>query len=458
MEQHHDLIVLGGGPGGYLAAERAGDAGLDVLLVEKRYLGGVCLNEGCIPTKTLLHSAKLLHAIQDSEAYGISCPPPVFHHDQVVARKNRVVHTLVSGVAASLRQAGVAVLMEEGRIEGRSGGRLLVRVGDELHTSDYLILATGSRPVLPPIPGLAAAMERGFVLTSDALLDQTRLPDSLAVIGGGVIGAEMASYFAMAGVPVTVLEQMDKIAGPMDAGFSALLQKELERQGITFRLNAKVTGIGEGVLTVEQDGASGDLPCGRILLSAGRRSVTQGFGLETLDVAAAAGGITIDEHCSTSLPNVYAVGDCTGRSMLAHTAYRQAEVAVNNILGRRDRMRYDAVPSVIYTSPELASVGLTEEGARALGRPIAVTTLPMAYAGRYVAEHDDASGACKLIFDTERKILLGAHVLGAPASEFILACGILIETEMTLSHMKELIFPHPTVCEILREAMFRVKL
>jgi len=454
----YDLIVLGGGPGGYLAAERAGGAGLKVLLIEERNVGGVCLNEGCIPTKTLLHSAKLFDHCKDGKKYGVTCENPVLDHASVMARKDKVVRKLVAGVSSALKKNQVEVKRARGTIAGSSPDGLLVTADGETHTGKSLIIATGSQPVLPPIPGLREALDGGFAVTSRELLSLKELPGSLVIIGGGVIGLEMAAYFAMAGSKVNVVELLPKIAGEMDAEISALLRKSLEGKGITFHLGAKAAAFGDGFVTVEQNAETTEIPCDKVLLSVGRKASAADIGLETLGVATDRGNIAVDDRCLTNIPNVYAVGDCNGKSMLAHTAYRQAEVAVNTILGREDHMCYSAVPSVVYTSPEVASVGLSHEAARKVRLETADISLSMNFAGRYVAENERGEGICKLVFDKNRRTLIGAHIIGGPASEFILSCGILIETELPLERMKKFIFPHPTVCEILREGMFQVEL
>ncbi len=454
----YDLIVLGGGPGGYLAAERAGSAGLRTLLVEKRYIGGVCLNEGCIPTKALLYSAKVFEYCRHGEAYGVTCESPVLQHEAVLARKDKIVKKLVAGVNAGLKKSGVDVRMGEGVIIGKNADGIQVSLGNEVHTGKHLIISSGSQPIIPPIPGLGEAVDSGFALTSGGMLGLKELPARLVIIGGGVIGLEMAAYYASAGSQVTVVELLPKIAGAMDKEISSLLQKNLERRGVAFHLGAKAARLESNAVVMEKDGVSAELPCDKVLLSIGRKASTQGIGLEVLQVVTRGGNIAVDEQCLTNVPNVYAVGDCNGRSMLAHTAYRQAEVAVNAILGKKDRMRYSAIPGIIYTDPEIGTVGLTREAAENEGIDAVSVTLPMNYAGRYMVENERGDGICKLVFDRKHQTLIGAHVIGGPASEFILSCGILIETEMTLSHMKELVFPHPTVCEIIREAIFQIKL
>lgn len=453
----YDLIVLGAGPGGYLAAEHASEAGLKTLLLEKEHIGGVCLNEGCIPTKTLLHSAKLYHSAREGDAYGVSCRDVTLDHSKVIDRKETVIKTLVGGVQAGLKKSGAEVRMAKAVIQGRTADGIRILADGQEVCGNSMILATGSHTVIPPIPGLKEALDSGFAVTSRELLKMRTLPERLVIVGGGVIGLEMASYFALAGTQVSVVEMLPKIAGPVDEELSHLLQKDCEKQGITFYLSAKATAFREGTVVIEKDGAVSELTCDTVLVCLGRRATTQDFGVESLQLEVSRTGIVVDGQCRTTLPNVYAVGDCNGRAMLAHTAYREADVAVNTILGKRDRMRYDAIPSVIYTVPEIAAVGMTEEEARQAGFSPVVTRLPMTYSGRYLAEYGQG-GMCKLVFDQQRQILLGAHIMGGPASEFIFSCGMMIETEMTASHMKEFVYPHPTVCEIIKEAIFQTKL
>ncbi|MDR0380790.1 MAG: FAD-dependent oxidoreductase [Oscillospiraceae bacterium] len=423
-----DLIVLGGGPAGYLAAERAGAAGMSVCLFEKRALGGVCLNEGCIPSKTLLHSAKL-YDYTKTDKYGVTAPQAGYDHAAVIARKDRVVKANVAGIEAKLKKHGVTVVREAAALEGRAEGGFRVggRVGRQV------LLATGSEPVLPPIEGIEQA------LTNREILDVKTAPKTLAVIGGGIIGLEMASVFNSIGTKVTVYEMLDKIAGPMDREISKMLQKIYEKKGVTFVLGARVRSV--GALGAEMT-----------LCSVGRRAVTEGIGLETLGVATDRGAVVTDGQMRTNVPGVYAAGDCNGKSMLAHTAYREAETAVNTMLGRRDRMEYDAIPSVLYTNPEAAGCGETLETARAKGYEAREVKLSMRHSGRFVAENEGADGLCKLVLLGQR--LLGVHMLGNPCSEIISTASLAMGREVPVEALKKIIFPHPTVGEILRETLF----
>lgn len=451
----YDLIVLGGGPAGYLASERAGHAGLSVCCIEERSVGGVCLNEGCIPTKTLLYSAKIFDGAAHGEKYGVTAQALSIDHAKVVARKDKVVKTLVSGVQAALKSSGVTLVSARGVITGRTAEGYTVNAGSETYIGKRLLIATGSSPAIPPIPGLKESLESGFVCTNREILQLTQMPEHLCVIGGGVIGLELASYFASIGSKVTVIEMLDHIAGENDPDLVAILKKSFEKRGVTFLLSAKVTEVKAGTVLYEQDGKAGKIACDRVLLSIGRRANTQGIGLESIHVLTERGAIVTDAHMKTNQPEVFAAGDVNGKSMLAHTAYREAEVAVNNMLGKKDAMRYEAVPGVLYTNPELASVGETEQSAKAKGLNVKVVKLPMRFSGRYLAENEGGDGIMKLVADAEDGRILGAQALANYASEFIVSVGTFIELGMTVDEVKKIVFPHPTVGEIVREAVFQ---
>lgn len=452
----YDLIVIGGGPGGYTAAERAGGAGLSVLLAEKRVLGGVCLNEGCIPSKTFLNSAKIADYAKNGGTYGVHAEGVKLEHPAVVKRKNRVVKKLVSGLEMKMKKNKVTVVNCEAVISGRTGDGFQVKVDGAVYTGKRLLIASGSVPAMPPIPGLDEGYKKGIVLTNREILDIETIPENLVIIGGGVIGLEMASYFNSAGSRVTVVEMLDHIAGPTDREISDILLNNYKKKGIDFRLSAKVTEIkGNDVVFESSDGikrVSGD----NILVSIGRKPDTKGLGLETIGVETDRGRIVTDEFLRTNIPEVYAAGDVNGISMLAHTAYREAEVAVNNILGKRDRMRYFAVPSVIYTNPEVGSVGETTESARDKGLDVEIIKLPLAYSGRYVAETERGDGIVKVLVDKQYRTIRGLHIIGSYASEIIYGAAVMMETEMRVNDIREIVFPHPTVCEVIREAMFEI--
>lgn len=454
MDELFDLIVLGGGPAGYLGAERAGGAGLKTLLIERAKVGGVCLNEGCIPSKTLLNSAKVYHYAGHGAAYGVFADHVRFDQAAVVTRKNKVVRTLVAGIRSQLKAAGVTVKEGDGMIVGRSGGVVEVKVGDEVFRGRRLLIATGSEAIVPPIPGIREGLDAGWVLTNREILDLQDVPGQLTVVGGGVIGLEMAGYYATVGSKVTVIEMLDHIAGNCDREVGALLQKQFSKQGITFHLQSQVSAVGNGRVTFRNADGEHHVQADKVLLSVGRRPISRRIGLESIGVYVERGRVIVDSQCRTNVPDVYAAGDINGVWMLAHAAYREAEVAVNTMLGRKDRMRYAAMPSVIYTQPEMAFVGETEETCRERGIDYGKTVLPMQYSGRYVAENDGGEGVIKILYDKRDGRLLGCHLLGSYASEIILAAGLLIENEMTLETIKPYIFPHPTVGEVIREAVF----
>ena len=354
-----DLAIIGGGPGGYVAAERAGAAGLQTVLFEKRELGGVCLNEGCIPTKTLLYSAKVYNYAVHGGDYGVSVEGASYDYGKIVGRKDKVVKKLVGGVKAKMKGAGVKVVKGDAVIEGRSAEGITVRCGEESYTVRNLLICAGSEAMVPPIPGLKEAGD--VIVTNREILALKEQPKELVVIGGGVIGMEFAAFYNTLGTKVTVVEMLPKILGPLDDEISASLQAVYAKRGIQFNLRCKVTGIeGNTVVYEDPDGKVCRVSGDKILVSVGRRANISGYGLESLGVEMLLNrggkpcGIKVDDRMRTNVPGVYAAGDVTGFSMLAHTASREGEVAVNNILGKQDHMRYDAIPGIVYTNPEVA--------------------------------------------------------------------------------------------------------
>ena len=458
----YDLAIIGGGPGGYVAAERAGAAGLKTVLFERKSLGGVCLNEGCIPTKTLLYSAKVYNYAVNGDHYGVYAKEPNFNYGEIVSRKDKVVRKLVAGVKAAMKAGKIEVVAEQAMIKGRSAEGVTVIAADKEYVAKNLLVCTGSEAAVPPFPGLKEAGD--VIVTNREILSLKEQPKELVVIGGGVIGMEFAAFFSTLGTKVTVVEMLPKILGPLDDEISAMLQKIYAKRGIEFCLRCKVTGIeGNTVVYEDPEGKVCRVSGDKILVSVGRRANISGFGLENTGVEMLLNrggkpcGIKVDEHMRTNVPNIYAAGDVTGFSMLAHTASREGEVAVNNILGKQDHMRYEAIPGVVYTNPEVAGVGLTEEQAKASGKEYEVLKLPMAYSGRFVAENEGGEGICKIIVGKKHHEVLGMHMLGNPCSEIIQSACIAIEMEMTVEQLKEVVFPHPTVSEIIKETAFSLK-
>lgn len=462
----YQVAIIGGGPAGYTAAEAAGKAGMSVVLFEKQNLGGVCLNEGCIPTKTLLYSAKTYDGARHASKYAVNVPEVSFDLPKIIARKQKVVRKLVLGVKGKLTAHGVTIVTGAATIVDKNH----IQCGEETYECENLLLCTGSETFVPPIPGVDVVP---YWTHRDAL-DNKELPASLAIIGGGVIGMEFASFFNSLGVQVTVIEMLDEILGGMDKELSAMLRAEYTKRGIKFMLSTKVVSLSQAEVPLQEGGVpngrggnnspsvsinyenadgAGSVVADKLLMSVGRRPVSKGFGLENLNLAKTErGNIIVSEQMQTSEKGVYACGDLTGFSLLAHTAVREAEVAVHTIIGKSDAMSYRAIPGVVYTNPEIAGVGETEESLQKKGIAYRTVQLPMAYSGRFVAENEGVNGVCKVLL-AEDETILGAHVLGNPASEIITLAGMAIELKLTAGEWKKIVFPHPTVGEIFKEAL-----
>lgn len=446
----YDIAIIGGGPAGYTAAERAAANGLQTVLFEKKAIGGVCLNEGCIPTKTLLYSAKLWDNMKSASKYGISVPDgSAFDMQKMIERKDKIVKKLTGGVQMTVNSYGAVIVPHEAVITGEADGRFRVSASGETYEVTYLLVCTGSDTVIPPIKGLYGV----DYWTSKEALESTVLPSSLAIIGGGVIGMEFASFFNSIGVQVHVVEMMPEVLGAMDKETSGMLRAEYQKRGVKFHLNTKVVEVSPEGVTIEKDGKTSLIETEKILVSVGRKANLLQVGLDKLNIELPRNGVKVDEHMQTSHPCVYACGDITGHSMLAHTAIRESEVAINHILEVEDRMNYDCVPGVVYTNPEVAGVGKTEEELKASGISYHVQKLPMAYSGRFVAENEQGNGLCKLILDDDDRII-GCHMLGNPASELIVLAGIAVQHGYTVEEFQKTVFPHPTVGEIFHETLF----
>ena len=446
----YDVAIIGGGPAGYTAAERAGAAGLSTVLFEKNALGGVCLNEGCIPTKTLLYSAKVFDTAKNGAKYAIGAENVSVDLPKVIARKNKVVKKLVAGIRMKMKEHAVETIEGIAEIKGRAAdGTITITCGDQSYEAAHLIICTGSEAIIPPIPGLNTTE----YWTSREALQAKELPASLVIIGGGVIGMEFASFFNSMGTEVHVVEMLDEILTGMDKELGAQLRAEYTKKGVKFYLGHKVTAVNGADVSVEKDGKTFTLQGEKVLLSVGRRPVTNGFGLESLAVEMFRNGVKVNGQMQTSLPNVYACGDITGYSLLAHTAVSEAEVAVRHITGKNTSpMSYKAIPGVVYTNPEFAGVGATEEQLQAEEKAYTVKKIPMAFSGRFVAENEMGNGVCKVIL-SEDETVIGAHLLGNPSSELVVIAGIAIERGMKATELASFVFPHPTVAEILKEAL-----
>ncbi len=441
--QKYDLIVVGAGPGGYVAAQRAGELGKKVLLVERENLGGVCTNRGCIPTKSLLNSAKqYLHA-KEANKFGVHCQDVNFNLSEAMKWKMETIETLRSGIAFLMKSNKVEVVFGEAVFEDNHH----IKVNDDTYETDYIILATGSSPFIPPIEGSKGPN----VVTSDEILELKEIPKRLAVIGGGVIGVEFASFFSLLGTKVDVIEMMPEILPMMDGEFAKLLRREMK--DVDFHLGCKVTRVLEnGVVFLNAKGEEEKVECDLVLMSVGRRANIA--GLEPLGLHIERGAVVVNETMQTNVSNIYAIGDINARSQLAHSASRMADVAVDNIFGKRTQvMRYNAIPWAVYGSPEASGCGLTESAAKALGKQVKTATVQMRANGRFLAENGKrATGLVKVVADSETGAVLGVHLLGPYSSEMIWGASALIEAELRVQDVAEVVFPHPSVSELIKDA------
>lgn len=453
------LAIIGGGPAGYTAAEKAAQAGKDVVLFEQNALGGTCLNVGCIPTKTLLYSAKQYYNAQNAAKYGVKAENVTFDYAKIAQRKTKVVRKLVAGIKQRLNNEHCTVVNGAASVVSRTDEKVVIACGEETYEAENLLICTGSNNFVPPIPGLK---DNPVVWDSTDALAATVLPQSMVIVGGGVIGMEFATLYHELGVQVTVIEAMPTILPNLDQEVVAILLEKYKKSGIQILTDTKVLELqGNRVLTT-----NGEYEAEHVLVSVGRRANLQ--GLEALnDLEMHRGGIVVDDFMKTNLPNVYAAGDVTGKIMLAHVASRQAEVAVGRMLKQIpvQRIAYNAIPSVVYTNPEIASVGMTErevsqfyqdmegKSAEEVRDMYEVHKLPMTYSGRFVAENEGETGLCKMIVDKRNQTVLGVHLIGNPCSEFISAASFAVRMGYTVSEMQQVVFPHPTVSEILKEVL-----
>jgi dihydrolipoamide dehydrogenase len=446
----YDLAIIGGGPAGYVAAERAGAAGLKTIVFDMRELGGVCLNEGCIPTKTLLYTAKMYDHALHGDVFGIRSENVTLDFSKIMKRKNKVVRKLVGGVSAKMKKNNVEVVKDKANIEKRVQKGCIISDTQQQYQAERILIATGSEAAIPPIPGL----DETTFYTNREILQLTEIPESLNIIGGGVIGVEFANIFNAFGTKVTVFEMLDEILPGIDPEFCKMLRTELSKKGVEFHLNTSVTEIRNNEVIAQKEGKAIANKAEKLLVCVGRKMNVEDLGFENIGLDYSTKGITIDKNCRTNIPQIYAAGDVTGFSLLAHTAYREAEVAVNHMLGKPDRMRYNAIPAVIYTNPEISCVGLTEKAAWEKQIPYSVHTLPMTYAGRFIAENENFNGLCKILVGKKHHEILGVHMIGNPSSEIIYGAAMAIEMQMRMDDVKEIVFPHPTVSEIFREVVF----
>jgi dihydrolipoamide dehydrogenase len=455
----YDTIIIGGGPAGYLAAERLGHEKKKVLLIEEKQLGGTCLNSGCIPTKTLLNSAKQFVHAREAHKFGVKVENVSFDWTAIQKRKTEVVAKLRGGIESQMKRFGVDLVNGKGEIIAPSSGDIPAKVKSisndgkvTEHEGRTLLICTGSAPALPPIPGA----NNPLVLDSTALLEVDKVPKRLAIIGGGVIGVEFAGLFSALGSQVTVIEMTDEIVPFMDKEQAPILRRAMKE--VDFKLGCKVEKIDGAVVHYTIKDSLKSVEADLILMAVGRRPVLNTWG--TLD--ASHKGIAVDDRMRTNIPRVWAAGDVTGKSLLAHSAYRMAEIAVVDILSALDnrphsqRMRYSAIPWALYGITEAAGVGLTEQEAAAKGIAIQKASLPMTVSGRFTAENAAGTTGAVKVIAAERRIV-GIHAVGPYAPEFIWGGAALIEQEFRIDDVKELIFPHPTIIELIRDVIWEIQ-
>ncbi len=463
----YDLLILGAGPGGYLLAERIGKK-MNTAIIEKEWFGGTCLNVGCIPSKALLYSRKVLNYVRHGENYGIEVEGINFNHEAVLARKDVVVKMLVSGVEAKVKANKVSIFKGTGKIIKKDQDGFHVSVNDQVLITKNLVIATGSVASIPPIKGLSEQMvNKDKIMTNIEILSMKKLPKNLLIIGGGVIGLEMAGYFREIVPTLNVVEFQDHIAGATDLEISNQLFNYYKTKGINFHLSSAVTEIKDKVVVIKdlKTNTEKELPYEKILIATGRTPFIKDLGLENINVATEKNAIITDDKCKTNIANVYAIGDVNGKWMLAHTAYREAEVVVNQLLGNTyDRIDYGAIPSVIYTQPEIAAVGKTEEELKAEGIPYTVRKMPTLYSGRFVSEvinykenKAEYNGLVKMLIHEKTREILGFHIIGQYATEIISIASIMITKRMTVDLVKDVVMPHPTVAELIHELIMEEK-
>ncbi len=443
----YDLIVIGAGPGGYEAAAHAAHLGKKIALIEKGKVGGTCLNVGCIPTKAFLKSARLFSEARRGASFGVRVEGLSLDMPAVVARKDKIVGTLTRGVSSMLKRAGVETIAGHARIVAR--GKVVV--DGQTFEAENILIATGSRPAIPRIPGLETALD------STGILDRASVPESIVIIGGGFIGLEFAGFFAAVGSKVTVLEALPNAAAGCDRDIAKRLTDSLAKDGVALKTSCRVLAVeGSAVRYRDAAGETHTIEAECVLNSTGRVPVVNDLGLETVAVDFDARGVRTSDEGRTSVPGVWACGDVTGRRLLAHAATREGIVAVNNMFGVKDRIRYHTIPAVIYTHPEVASVGYTEEELKAQGVAYKRALLPMSVAGRFLVENEGASGVIKALADTRHGEILGVHAAGDGASEFIVLAAAMMETGMRARDIHPVVFPHPTVSEALKSALLEV--
>ncbi len=434
-----DLIIIGSGPGGYRAAEHAASLGLTVTIIEESQLGGTCLNCGCIPTKTLARNAEILDTLAKADTFGLSQLSFTLDFNRVMERKNQVVETLRNGVATLLSAPGITVVQGTGRFTSNR----TVMVGDEEYSATNIIIATGSKPKMLPIPGI----DNKKVVTSTELLNINEVPRRLCIVGAGVIGMEFASIFNSLGSEVTVVEYLKECLPALDSDIAKRLRQSIAKKGVNFIMQAGVQAITDEGVAYERKGKPGVVEADVILMATGRAPRTEGLCLDAINVATNKNGIITDDDMQTNVKGIYAIGDVNGRTMLAHAATYQGLHVVNKIVGREDNIRLDIIPAAVFTHPEAASVGLTEDSCKAQGIDYKIKKGYYRANGKALAM-DEPDGMVKLIIGSDDKII-GCHLYGAHSADLVQEVSALMAMDATASRLANLVHVHPTLNEIL---------
>ncbi|KAB3534876.1 dihydrolipoyl dehydrogenase [Alkaliphilus pronyensis] len=444
----YDIVVLGGGPGGYVAAIKAAQMGAKTALVEKGEIGGVCLNWGCIPTKTLLKSGKMYEDILNSKEFGIDIEDisrVTINWTKMLQRKDKVVKQLTGGVKALLKGNGVDVYSGLGEVLDSH----TIKVKDTTLRTKNLIIATGASPFIPDIKGIKESIESGIVITSKELLEQKELPKKLVILGGGVISTEFAILFNTLGVEVSIIQRSHRILGSLDKDIREGMAKLMMKKGINILFNSNVLAVNGNTVTIENNGIEKTLEGDKILISVG--STPNVNGLQHIGLKIDKNGIVTNEKMETNIKGIYAIGDVNGKYNLAHVASAEGIVAVENIMGKESSINYKKVPSCIYGFPEVGTAGLTEEEAREQGYDVITSSFPVAANGKALAE-GESEGFIKIVADKQYGEVLGVHILAAHATDMIAEAVTTMELEGTVHELAKAIHPHPTLSEIVMEA------
>lgn len=445
-----DLAIIGGGPAGFFAAECAGSQGLKVIIFEKEALGGVCINEGCIPAKTLLHSIQAYNTVKKADKYGIIVDKDFsFDMQSALKRKEKVVRNMQSIVNEKFNSDIATLIHGHAFIKGRSAdGNITISCNNDTYYAKNLLICTGSRPDIPNLPGI----DSSSVCTYDTMFNSTEVPKRLVMIGGGQVSVELAHIYNSLGSEITILEENDEILLDTDNEISAILRQEYAKRGIVTYLNATIKKIEKNTVHFLHNAKPMTVEGDKILCDTGRRPNLEDFGLENLDVECYRKGIRINNQMQTSEHNVYAAGDVTGFSKSAHAAYCESAVVINTILGIKDQMNFKAVPTCVFSSPEIAHVGMTEETLNLAWMPHKIIRLPLTQSSRYVIQDEECEGMCKIIVG-EDDTILGVHIIGNNCTESIVAAVMAVELQMSISEWRKIVFPYPTVGEIMKGAL-----